>query len=109
MEIDFRSLIIAAFSTSFGFVLKMLWDLWKSHREETRSTLAILHAIEDELKENLEIAKFNTTHLEIEMRALNDRGTTVIRATVPFKHGIFDLLKISLPKRYLRENHFYQC
>jgi hypothetical protein len=101
MEIDLRSLIIGVLAASFGFVLTMLWDLWKSHREESRRTVAILRAIEAELKENIEIAKFNTIHLEIEMRALNDRESTVIGATVPFKHGILDLLKINLPEKLL--------
>lgn len=95
-------LIVGVLATVVGFGLTMAWDLWKFHREDKRKTAAILLAVKHELEENLEIAKANRQLLEAELPVL-DEGKHLIAATLPFKQGIWDLLKVNLPDKLLQK------
>src|SRR3989344_6480593 len=95
-------LITGVLATTIGFGLTMLWDLWKLHREDGRKITAILLAISHELKENLEIMKANRQLLEAELPILNT-GKHLIGSTLPFKHGMWDLLKVNLPAKLLQK------
>jgi hypothetical protein len=94
-------LITGVLATTIGFGLTMLWDLWKLHREDRRKTTAVLLAIVHELKENLEIVKVNRQFLEVELPILKE-GKHLIGSTLPFKHGMWDLLKVNLPAKLLQ-------
>ncbi len=95
-------LLTGVLATTIGFGLTMLWDLWKFRREDNRKTAAVLLAVEHELIENLEIAKANKQLLEAEIPVL-DEGKHLIAATLPFKQGIWELLKINLPDKLLEK------
>lgn len=94
-------LITGVLATSIGFGFTMIWDLWKMNREQKQKTDSILRAIERELKENQGIAKSNKEFLEAELPVLKE-GKHLIGATQPFKKEIWDLLKINLPNKLLK-------
>jgi hypothetical protein len=93
-------LITGVLATAIGFGLTMLWDLWKLRREDRQKTTAVFRAIAHELKENLEIVKVNRQFLEAELPVLKE-GKHLIGSTLPFKHGMWGILKVNLPTKLL--------
>ncbi len=86
-------------ATLAGFGFTMAWDLWKIRREEKCRNQAIVRAVKHELDENVEIGKANLKLLDEESKMLSEGYLLV--PMLPFKDGIWDLLKANLPDKLL--------
>jgi len=76
----------------------MLWDIYKSWRTNVRSDKALLDAIRLEIGENAFVAQENVITLNAELEAL-DQGQTVVNPLVPYKIGMWEVLRVSIPSK----------
>ena len=87
-------------ATTIGFVLTMIWDLWKTWRTERKRDRDVVRAILSECEENVTIAQTNTTMLRLELKLLSGQ-TFLISTAVPFKTGLWETLRPNMPRKLL--------
>ena len=88
------------FATLIGFVLTMIWDVWKTSRTEKKRDKAILKALQHECEENATVALQNGALFDQELQVLAE-GKFLIVAMVPFKSGLWEVLRPSIPTKLL--------
>ena len=96
--------ISGVIATLIGFLLTIIWDIYKSRQNKKQKDDAILRAIKHELEENLEISKHNKSLLDEELGII-ERGKEMVPPLIPMKSGFWELLKINLPMSLLKQEH----
>lgn len=87
-------------ATLIGFVLTMLWDVWKTWRTDRKHDKAVLRALQYECEENAAVAQQNVNLFEQELHALAESKFLIV-TTIPFKSGLWDVLRPSIPTKVL--------
>ena len=91
------------FATLIGFALTMVWDVWKNWRTDKKRDRAILRALLHECEENTSIGQQNWDLLSQELNALSE-GKHLIVAMIPFKSGLWEVLRPSIPTKLLTDS-----
>ena len=89
-------------ATLIGFVLTMLWDLWKTRRADRKQAKGVLRALKHECEENVAIVETNHRLLDTEIQLLKQKQQ-IIPTLVPLKYGLWDVLRHQLPEGLLED------
>jgi hypothetical protein len=84
-------------ATILGFLLTILWDIYKMQRESAERDNAIMKAIGEELLSNKKSCERNLAFINAELSVLNERKSIVSPLTI-MKTGFWDIAKINFPK-----------
>lgn len=98
-----KGFISGLIATLIGFVLTMLWDIYKNNRDKTEKDKIITKLIQDTLNENLGYIANIKTVLTQEIAALNQNQSIVTNITT-LKNDFWDLIKFNIPKDLLKNN-----
>ena len=74
-----RGILIGAGTTTFGFVLTMAWDVWKTRQERKSLQGNLLNLLSDELEHNALVVRENKSLIEQELNSLEE-GRSLIKA-----------------------------
>jgi hypothetical protein len=85
-------------ATIFGFVLTMIWDIYKNRRDTKTKETAIIRAIKEELITNLAILENDEKILTHELTIL-EKDLSLVAPLESIFDGTWDLLKINLPQK----------
>jgi hypothetical protein len=103
-EKGFMSGLIA---TVIGFILTMLWDIYKNNRDKTEKDNIIKKLIKDTLNENLGYIVDINSVLTHELTVLS-QSQTVVKNITTLKNDFWDLIKFNIPKNLLTNNNLLQ-
>lgn len=96
-----KGFISGVIATVIGFILTMLWDIFKSRGETEERENKVLLAVKEDLESNLRILNDNFDLIRQELEII-ESNRSVINPLVPLKTGFWDLVKIHLPKRLMK-------
>ena len=96
-------LVSGVLATVLGFVLTMVWEIWRERRAEVSRVRGICAALIYELEENHTVLTANRALLENEQHLLI-ASTFQLGTLLPFKHDMWFILKSNLPSRFLTES-----
>ena len=89
-----NGILIGAGTTTFGFVLTMVWDVWKTRREKKSLQDNLLNLLSDELEYNAIVVKKGKELVLEELKYLEEKETIVSALDIPradfwevFKHN----------------------
>jgi hypothetical protein len=88
-------------ATAIGFVLTMAWDIWKTRQTERKRDKAVLIALRHECEENTLIAQQNAMYLAEELKLMAEKQRHRTVAMHPFKTGMWEVLKLSIPTKVI--------
>jgi hypothetical protein len=89
--------ITGVIATIIGFVLTMIWDVYKNGRESKNRQEAVLSAGKGEYDYNLETMKFNMDLLKHEIEVI-DQKRVIVEPLMQLQNSFWDLIKIQIPK-----------
>ena len=98
-----KGFISGVIATIIGFILTMLWDIYKSIRETKEREGRVLLAIKEDLNSNIVILSDNFDLISKELEYIKS-GTSLVNPLVPLKTGFWELVKIYLPKKLVKED-----
>ena len=81
-----------------GFILAVIWDIFKSKRDETKKEKQILLFLKEELKYNLYVASQNVDLIIEDLKSIGN-NSGIVNPLITLKTGFWDLIKFHLPKR----------
>ncbi len=87
-------------ATILGFVLTMIWDVYKSRKDLREREASVLRIINEDLADNMGLIRRNLIMLQKELEAL-EKGTYIIPPPVLLRDGFWDIAKINLPQALL--------
>jgi hypothetical protein len=98
-----KGFISGLIATLIGFVLTMVWDIYKNRRDKIEKDRIIKKLIQDTLNENLDYISSINLALTQEITVLNKRQSIVTNITT-LKNDFWDLIKFNIPKDLLKNN-----
>jgi hypothetical protein len=90
-------------ATIIGFLLTMLWDIYKYRRDSGKRDKSVLNSIREELISNKSIVLKNQQMLQQEMDLLS-KNIMVGSPLSTLQGGFWDLVKINLPNQFIKGN-----
>ena len=99
-----KGFISGLIATLLGFVLTMLWDIFKNYRDNKRKDKIINKLIRDVLNENITYIQSINYVLTEELKILNQRQFIVTNITI-LKNDFWEIIKFNIPKDLLKENN----
>lgn len=78
-----NGILIGAGTTTFGFVLTMVWDVWKTRREKKSLQDNLLNLLSDELEYNISVTTAGKLSLEQELSCLEQKQSLVGAINTP--------------------------
>lgn len=82
-------------ATAIGFVLAILWDIYKMRKEGRQRTRLVVTAIAEELASNKKLTERNMILLRNDIQALPEKKS-VVQPLLFLKIGFWDVAKFSL-------------
>ena len=102
-----KGFISGLIATLIGFILTMLWDIYKNRRDKIEKDQIIEKLIKDTLNENLGYIVNINSILTQELAVLNQSQSVVTNITT-LKNDFWDLIKFNIPKNLLTNNNLLQ-
>lgn len=90
--------ISGVLATLIGFILTILWDIYKYRRDTKSRDDAVITAVNEELVANVFICESNKNALGQELKFLKEKKSLVSPISL-FQNSTWDLLKINFPKQ----------
>lgn len=87
-------------ATVLGFVLTIVWDLYKMRRDAREREGVMQRAVSEELTENTVALQHDLDLIQNELAVLSE-GKSVVQPLMLFKTGFWDVAKINLPATFL--------
>lgn len=98
-----KGFISGLIATIIGFILTMVWDIFKTRRDKGEKDKIIKKLIQDVLRDNLVyIASINNI-LSQELTILHQKQSVIANITI-LKNDFWDLIKFNIPKDLLKNN-----
>lgn len=86
-------------ATTFGFVLTMIWDYWKSTQQRKQLQNNLLILLSDELKYNILVIKNNKSLLTQELNYLKENKSIVNALDIP-REDFWEMFKLNYDYRF---------
>lgn len=98
-----QGLMSGVLATLIGFGLTMIWDLWKTRRDEEHKDRAMLRALKAQVDLNADIliGQGNVIRKELEVM---QTGRHLLEPLVQLHSDLWDLAKNNLPKQLTNED-----
>lgn len=100
---SFGNFLIGSLTTILGFILAILWDLYKHRRDNKRKDFAVILAINEELLANIFNCESNKNAIIQELEALIGQKVLVSPISL-LEDSAWDLIKINLPEPIVKDN-----
>lgn len=88
-------------ATIIGFVLTMLWDVYKFRRDTNDREASVMNIVKYEIEENRAASVENSSLLENE-NSIIDSGRAIIPQLLIMKSGYWSILIANTPKKLLK-------
>ena len=95
-------------ATLVGFVLTMLWDIYKYRRDIAQRDESVVRVVRHDLEENRQLATENKSMLVQELEGIDKKKGLLVRPLLLMKTGFWDLLKANLPKPFVRNGELLE-
>ena len=96
----FKGFLSGVAATLLGFILTMLWDLWKAGTEARERERSVLSAISEELVANKSALDEDLALLSLELSFLAQQKH-IVQPLIPMKTGFWELAKVHFPRKVL--------
>jgi hypothetical protein len=90
-------------ATIIGFILTMVWDLWKTYRDKRSKDKVVYKLILDVLKENKKVISDNNYILNEELQLLPQRQFALVPLYY-LNNEFWEIIKFNVPKELLGTN-----
>ena len=91
--------IIGVLAASFGFILTMVWDIYKSYKDKNDKTISI--ALRHEIESNINILRNNKELLNQELEAIKNQET-VVNPLTPLHNQMWSAVILNMPNKLVR-------
>jgi len=95
-----NGILIGAGTTAFGFMLTILWDVWKTRQRKQELQSSLLCLLKDELEYNFLIVQHNKSLVEKELRCL-DKNQSIVNALDVPRMDFWEVFKMNYDDRFL--------